>query len=258
MDIATVIDQRNNTFIERAKQQFLDLARFTTEALEWLMMEHYQFSLANTRFLAAAADRASAFDTDAIEKELTRNCEEENGHAAMYTAALRKIGVNVKTRTEFASTSQFLSTIGGLVARDPSSVLGTMFATETAAIFEHEVFLDISREVIRRRKIADEGADLLHFHAMHLGGIEQSHRDELGVFLHVPPDRGVATRDGERPTIYPHLVVAGGRQRVSDRAARTDRSPAPARRCRRGRGRRLVSNNHPILAVGRGQRGPVR
>jgi len=232
MDIATVIDQRNNTFIERAKQQLLDLARFTTEALEWLMMEHYQFSLANTRFLAAAADRASAFDTDAIEKELTRNCEEENGHAAMYTAALRKIGVNVKTRTEFASTSQFLSTIGGLVARDSSSVLGTMFATETAAIF--------------------------HFHAMHLGGIEQSHRDKLGVFLHVPADSGVATRDGERPTIYPHLVVAGGRQRVSDRAARTDRSPAPARRCRRGRGRRLVSNNHPILAVGRGQRGPVR
>lgn len=214
MDTATVIDLRNQTFIEGAKKQLADLSRFTTEALEWLMMEHYQFSFANTRFLAAAADLTSAFDTDAIEKELTRNCEEENGHAAMYTAALRKIGVNVKTRTEFASTSHFLGTLGSLVACEPSSVLGTMFATETAAIFEHEVFLDISKEVIRRRRVADEGADLVYFHAMHLGGIEQSHRDELGVFLHVPADGGVAPRRGDRPTIYPQQVLAGAERAI--------------------------------------------
>ncbi len=109
------------------------------------MVEHYQFSYRNTKFLATAAEVAMAFDTDAVNKELERNCGEESGHAVMYKAALKDIGVDVEARKEFPSTSRFLEGVGDLCLRDPSVVLGMMFATETAAIFEHEVFRDVSK-----------------------------------------------------------------------------------------------------------------
>ena len=215
MDLVSYIDARNQDFITDAKAQLADLSPYSTEALEWLMVEHYQFSYRNTKFLAAAAEVAMAFDTAAINKELERNCGEENGHAVMYKAALRDIGVDVETRKEFASTSRFLEGMGDLCLRDPSAVLGTMFATETAAIFEHEVFREVSKEVIARRRAGRKGDPLVYFHDMHLSGIEQSHREELGVFLRgLDKARPVAPRAGERPTIEPPKALAGAEQAI--------------------------------------------
>lgn len=209
-DIAGTIDRRNHRFISSAKDRLRDLGPYSTEALEWLMVEHYQFSFANTRFLATSAAVTRGFDSDAVAQELTRNCAEEDGHAVMYRAALRKVGIEVEARREFSSTTAFLTAIGRLVDRSPSAVLGTMFATETAAIFEHEVFLDISREVITRRGSGLRGKALLHFHEMHLGGVEQSHRDELGVFFNgVPIDQELVARAGDRPTIAPRQALEG-------------------------------------------------
>jgi hypothetical protein len=124
VDLASSIDTRNQDFITDAKAQLVDLSPNSTEALEWLMVEHYQFSYRNTKFLAAAAEVAMAFDTDAINKELERNCGEENGHAVMYKAALKDIGVDVEARKEFPSTSRFLDGIGDLCRRDPPRCAG--------------------------------------------------------------------------------------------------------------------------------------
>ena len=216
MDVVSMIDRRNQTFIDNAKAQLRDLDHYTTEALEWLMMEHYQFSFQNTEFLATAAEQTGAFDTGAVKQELIRNCEEENGHAAMYKAALKKIGCDVESRVEFPSTTKFLATIDELVEREePSAVLGTMFATETAAIFEHEVFRDVSVEVIKRRNVEKKGKPLVAFHDMHLSGVEQSHRDELGIFLRgIRPDQSVAPKEGERPTLHPQQALAGAEQAI--------------------------------------------
>jgi hypothetical protein len=214
-DVASAIDRRNHRFIASAKARLRVLSPYSTEALEWLMVEHYQFSFANTRFLATAAKTTRAFDSEAVAQELVRNCAEEDGHAVMYKAALRKVGVDVEARQEFPATTAFLATIGRLVDRPPSAVLGTMFATETAAIFEHEVFLDISREVIARRESGLRGKALIYFHEMHLSGVEQSHRDELGIFLReVPADQALVERVGERPTIAPPQALDGATQAI--------------------------------------------
>jgi len=214
-DVAKAIDHCNQKFIDNAKKQLKDLDQFSTEALEWLMMEHYQFSLRNTKFLADAAELTGAFDTDAVKQELTRNYKEENGHAAMYKAALKKIDINIETRNEFLSTTHFLDSIGELVDGVPSAVLGAMFATETAAIFEHEVFLDISNEVIKRRNLGDKGKDLVYFHEMHLSGVEQSHREELGIFLHgLPIDQPIVEKQGIRPTIHTQQALTGAEKAI--------------------------------------------
>ncbi len=217
MDIETAIDRRNGEFINNAKAQLADLAPYSTDALEWLMMEHYQFSLANTRFLAAAAEVASGFDTPAVNKELRRNCDEEDGHAPMYKVALKDVGLDVETREEFRSTTRFLDRIGELCLRgEPSAMLGTMFATETAAVFEHEVFRDVTKEVIARRGHGDRAAPLVHYHDMHLSGIEQSHRDELGIFLRgLDPAQPLAPTDGERPSIRPPAALDGAEQAIA-------------------------------------------
>ncbi len=84
---------------------------------------------------------------------------------------------------EFAPTSTFLAEIEALTESNPALVLGAMYATETAAIFEHEVFWEISREVCARKGLAWETSILKGFHDMHLSGVEQGHKDGLAVFV---------------------------------------------------------------------------
>lgn len=215
IDVEKTIDAWNAEFTDNARKPLEDLSQYSTESLEWLMMEHYQFSFRNTVFLKDAAETAGAFDTDAIQKELIRNFNEENGHAAMYKAALKRVGSDVETRVEFAPTSRFLESVGSLCKREPSFVLGTMFATETAAIFEHQVFKAVSLEVVARRNAGVEGKPLVYFHQMHLDGVEQSHKDELGIFLRgVYADQPVVAKEGNRPTLNPQQVLAGGKEAV--------------------------------------------
>jgi hypothetical protein len=89
-----------------------------------------------------------------------------------------------------------------------------MFATETAAIFEHEVFKDISHEVLRRRGLEKQGKQLVWFHEMHLSGVEQSHRNELGVFLQGLGFNTVVERELDRPTIDTCQAVEGAERAI--------------------------------------------
>jgi len=212
--VLTAIDRLNNAFIDNAKSQLRDLKPYSTSSLEWLMLEHYQFSFSNTRFLAMAASAAESFDTKAVYDELCRNLAEENNHAAIYKAALMDIDLDVDSRKEFISTTTFLNTIERLSSNLPSSVLGTMFATETAAIFEHEVFKDISEEVLRRKGLEKQGKQLVGFHDMHLSGVEQSHRNELGIFLQGLDFDQIVQRHLDRPTINTKEVIEGAEQAI--------------------------------------------
>ncbi|MCX6049602.1 MAG: DUF3865 domain-containing protein [Chloroflexi bacterium] len=215
LDVEKTIDQWNAAFTENARKPLQDLSQYSTESLEWLMMEHWQFSFRNCEFLWNSAQTTGAFDTDAVKKELIRNYEEESGHAAMYKAALKKVGSDVEAREEFVPTTKFLDAIGELCLREPSVVLGTMFATETAAIFEHQVFKAISEEVIARRAAEAAGKPLVGFHDLHLDGVEQSHKDELGIFLRgLYQDQAVVAAEGIRPTIRPQQALEGGKAAV--------------------------------------------
>jgi hypothetical protein len=186
-ELTESIDRENLKFTSAVKAHLANLTQFDGPSLHWLMVEDYQFSKRNTGFLAAAASMAKALDTRAVELELRRNLAEENGHARMYKRALLEIGVDTELREPFAPTADFFDALSALISADPSTMLGAMYATETAAIFEHEVFRDVSKEVLDRLDICWEGARLKHFHDMHLSGVEQSHKDELGIFLHGLP-----------------------------------------------------------------------
>lgn len=215
LDVEKTIDQWNEEFTGNARKPLFDLSQYSTGGLEWLMMEHFQFSFRNCEFLWNSAQATGAFDTGAVKQELIRNHKEESGHAAMYRAALKKVGSDVETREEFKPTTQFLDSLGQLCEREPSFVLGVMFATETAAIFEHQVFRAVSQEVIARRGCGDLGKNLVGFHDLHLDGVEQSHKDELGIFLRgIYADQSVVPAEGNRPTVVPQQALDGGRQAI--------------------------------------------
>lgn len=216
MDVEKTIERWTDEFTDNCKKRLIgDLSQFSTEALEWLMMEHFQFSFANCQFLWDSAQKVGSLDTDAVKKELIRNFNEERDHAAMYKGALKKVGCDVEARKKFAATEDFLNKIGKLCQRDPSSVLGTMYSTESAAVFESEVFREVSNEIIARRSHGSKGNALVAFHDLHLSGVEQSHRDELGIFLRgVQPDQDTFPGEGDRPTITPKEALEGGKAAV--------------------------------------------
>lgn len=215
LSVHTEIDRQNYDFINGVKAQLADLQPYSTSALGWLMLEHYQFSFRNTHFLATAAAVTESFDTQAVHLELMRNLAEEKNHAAIYRSALKQVDLDVDSRTEFKSTTVFLETIGRLSSGSPSFVLGTMFATETAAIFEHEVFKDVSEEFLRRRGLEAKGQQLVGFHDMHLSGVEQSHRNELGIFLEGLEFDKVVRGHLDRPTIDTTQVLDGAEQAIA-------------------------------------------
>jgi hypothetical protein len=208
--LAAVIDERNDRFTSRVKDQLKDLTGLSDEALDWLMLEHFQFSVSNPGFLATAAATTERLANKGVSTELRRNFEEERGHAAIYKKGLAEIGSDVDSRVEFKPTTEFLRTIGRLTTVGASPALGAMYATETAAIFEHEVFWAVSHEVCTRRGHDWETATIKAFHDMHLAGVEQSHKDELGVFVDPATDQG----DNSGEPIHRAEVLAGAEQAI--------------------------------------------
>src|SRR5437588_11833529 len=95
LDVEMTIDQWNEKFTSGSRKPLQDLTQYSTESLEWLMMEHYQFSFRNCEFLWNAAQTTGGFDSNAVKNELIRNYKEESGHAAMYKSALKKVGADV-------------------------------------------------------------------------------------------------------------------------------------------------------------------
>jgi hypothetical protein len=189
------------------KDQLKNLDGISDDALEWLMLEHFQFSFSNPGFLATAATTTERLADEGVAIELQRNCNEEDGHAEIYKKGLSEIGTDTDKHVEFTPTTEFLGKIENLATAGPSHALGAIYATETAAIFEHEIFWDISHEVCKRRGIEWESTIIKGFHDMHLSGVEQSHKDELGVFLEPSGEGG--DRAGE-PTKAAEILDGAG------------------------------------------------
>ncbi|MFF4968225.1 hypothetical protein [Streptomyces sp. NPDC001037] len=183
--LSAEIDVVNDAFTSAVKSRILGaLPGLDTQTLEWLVMEHYQFSFANTGLLQAAVECTRKFAEPGVSAELQRNVEEEDGHAPMYKQGMLNIGTDMDRRTEFPATTAFLAGVADLCAPDPSRSLGALYATETAAIFEHETFFEICREISERRGHAYEGSLIKRFHDIHLeDGVEQGHKDGLAAFV---------------------------------------------------------------------------
>jgi len=181
------IDVVNDRFTNRVKATVLGrLPELDTAVLEWLVREHYQFSSTNVELLGIARDTTAKLANQGVTIELQRNMEEESGHAQMYREAMRRVGTDVDAREEFPPTSQFFDRIRELSGGDPSRALGTLYATETAAIFEHQTYYEICREICERRGISYDGSLIKKFHDIHLDeGVEQGHKDGLAAFVDV-------------------------------------------------------------------------
>lgn len=206
--LSTEIDHRNRQFTTGVKQRLLPkLATMDERALEWLIMEHYQFSFANKGLLQAAIDCTIQLAEKGVSKELQRNINEEDGHAPMYKRGMMECGTDMDKRVEFVPTTRFLARVRELCQPDPSRALGVLYATETAAIFEHETLFDVCAEVARRRNFRYEGSLIKHFHDIHLsGGVEQGHKDGLCIFVDQPP----ATAPSEAGLPIDHTAVKRG------------------------------------------------
>ncbi|MCB5911840.1 hypothetical protein [Streptomyces pinistramenti] len=195
--LSVQIDERNDAFTNAVKDQLLKaLPQVGTASLEWLVREHYQFSFANKTLLQKAVDCTKKLADKGVSTELQRNVDEEDGHAPMYKKGMLEAGTDMDERVEFAPTTRFLADVDALCAPDPSRALGSLYATETAAIFEHEVFYEICKEICDRRGFTYDGSLIKRFHDIHLeDGIEQGHKDGLAAFVDLGPD--AADGDGD-------------------------------------------------------------
>ena len=189
-NLSLVIDARNSAFTSAFKHRLRDLSAIPEEALEWLTMEHYQFSFANKGLLESAIRSTERLAAKGVAEELRRNLNEEDGHAPWYKEGMSLAGTDFDKRVEFAPTTMFLEKVAGVAGGPSSRALGALYATETAAIFEHEVFFEVCRELCCRRGVPWQGSRIKGFHDIHLdGGVEQGHKDGLAQFV-----------DGESPT----------------------------------------------------------
>jgi len=194
--LSAKIDVENYRFSNAVKAKILSgLSALSDKKLEWLVIEHYQFSKANVDLLQAAVRCTAALADERVSAELQRNVEEEDGHAPMYKQGMLNIGTDMERRVEFPPTSVFLRKMRDLASTNSSRALGVLYASETAAIFEHEVFDLICAQLAARRGHAYEGSLIKEFHDIHLGGgVEQGHKDGLSALIdfgdNVFPRRG--------------------------------------------------------------------
>jgi len=200
--LSRAIDAKNLAFTSEFKRRLRDLSEIPDEALEWLTMEHYQFSFANKGLLKMAIDSTERLAEKGVAEELRRNIAEEDGHAPWYKEGMRLAGTDFDERIEFAPTTTFLKQVAGVAGGASSRALGALYATETAAIFEHEVFYEVCREICHRRGVTWEGSRIKGFHDIHLdGGVEQGHKDGLAAFVdwqsQTPGSRGEPIERGE-------------------------------------------------------------
>jgi hypothetical protein len=207
--LSAQIDEHNDAFTSAVKSKLLKaLPTASTESLEWLIMEHYQFSFANCELLQTAVETTKKFAEPGVSVELQRNVDEEDGHAPMYKQGMLNVGTDMDQRVEFPATSKFLAEVKELCAPNPSRALGALYATETAAIFEHEVLFEICREISDRRGFTYEGSLIKRFHDIHLeDGVEQGHKDGLASFVDL--DQTGAELTGGEPVLAAEVRQGG-------------------------------------------------
>jgi hypothetical protein len=206
------IDKRNKELFDTVHDR-LKFEALSEDAIEWIMMEHYQFSLRNTEFLLIGTNTTQDLTEVGVTKELRRHFDEELNHATWYRKGLKEIGTNVVGKhVPFQATTEFFHKIRQLVSTEPSIALGTLYATEGAAIYEGVVFTEANRKVSEHRHIDYDRTSLKNFHDIHLEGVEQSHIDGLGVFVDPVNSNDAVNTDGASLKIDRDKVETGAHQ----------------------------------------------
>lgn len=183
--LAREIDAYCDHLTDRVAAKLTDYGGLSDAQLERIVLEAQQVSIYNPPILAKAVEYAGAFAEPGIRQELQRNLEEEQGHHLLYAKGLAAIGTDVEARTPWPASDALFARVFELMDRSPSAMLGSMYASEAIALFESETLREIARTLLRRRGLRDdhEGRRVIAFHDLHLGGVEQGHKDGLGVFL---------------------------------------------------------------------------
>lgn len=192
---ATELGKRIDEYCDRignaVRARMTRLEEFSEDRLERIMFEGWQVSVQNPPILLTAAETSRKLAEQGVYKELMRNYREEQTHSELYRKGLAAIGSDVSKRTPWAPSDALFACVNRLIAEDPSLTLGSMYASEAVALFESELLMEVAREVIRRRGVAERGRKLIAFHELHLGGVEQGHKNGLADFLEAR-----ATEDG--------------------------------------------------------------
>jgi len=127
----------------------------------------------------------------ALSAELRRNYEEEIGspseasHFAVYNQGLlESFGFRADEYIVSSATNRFLKTLLNLVeSGTASSICGVFYATEASAIPELELICDITDLYSKRQDGCQKTKTLSNFFDLHLNGVEQGHKDGLGLFI---------------------------------------------------------------------------
>ncbi len=183
MNYTDKINEKCRNLTTRVESFFEDMSKFSLQYLKWISLEHFQFSFTNPSLLLTAAQICEDLDDKKVSDELYHNLEEEQGHWQMYRKALSELGIESSQHINFKPTNAFFKKIREELLKGPSNALGTMYAIEATSVFEHEIFRKISFEIIDRGYDNLNGSSLLAFHDLHLSGVEQAHRDELGKLI---------------------------------------------------------------------------
>lgn len=187
--LAREIDAYCDTLTDEVGSVLGDFSGLTDDQIERIVLEAHQVSVYNPPILTAALNSSKVFAQKGIYEELLENLEEEQGHAALYEKGLGKIGTDVSQRTPWPASDALFAKVFELMDESPSSMLGAMYASEAIALFESETLRELARELTRRRGLDPdvEGKRVTAFHDLHLGGVEQAHKDGLGQYLHTNP-----------------------------------------------------------------------
>lgn len=163
----------------------LQVARvsFSQHASVWLMLELFQFSRRNPDLLITGAKVLGDLDDQRMARTLFENYQEESTHPVIYEQCLREYDIHVELRQTFPATEQFLDTLMSIIKAGPSLALGALYATESAALMEHRILNDLSRNIAMAKGIRYEESGLAQFHALHLNGVEEAHARALGAFI---------------------------------------------------------------------------
>lgn len=209
MDVPSLIDLGYRSYVAQVQAAMDPLDSYASEALLWLMREHYTLAAAKPEVLQHAAYVAQALDTPQLGAVLRAARHAEYDQSVWHRAALDHAQIHPLVRIEFAPTTSLVDRLHELIDASPSSMLGVVYVLQHGALFEHFLFHRIAQTLIARLVLNERGRALLDFH--------QTQQDqaptapELDAFLvHVPSDVRHIHAHGARPSLAPIDVVQGG------------------------------------------------
>ncbi len=175
----------------------LKLPETAPEKLKYYIQEHSGFSRYNPMLLSAGAENSQS--VTALSAELQRNSDEEGGasgeesHFAIYTQGLREsFQFKVDEYNLSAETNRFLETMLDICKSGSSSkICGVFYATEAGAIPELELVRDLTDLYSKSQQDCQPSEKLKYFFDFHLNGVEQEHKDGIGIFINQYEQHGL-------------------------------------------------------------------